>query len=446
MTAAAELKRMLWQEVTPARLVGIPIALAVGGALALSLPTQFARVSLPDIAFGGFFITALLWGGRAAGASVLREVTERTWDGQRLSALSPAQIALGKLAGAAAMPWYAALPCLVFYAYAAGWVAHPWSGPIVTALVVYVGGGLLCQALCLLFILNAVRKQRPFGPVRPYLARVFAIGTAATPIVLYSMLADAPRGSLALAWYGLPLRPDVALAALLWGGWAFAALGVERVIRAELRGPAPPWAWLAFVAVALAAAYGLDVHSRFVIDPELRLGRLIPPVGALLVYGVAIAEPKSANELRRLRTALGAGALGEAAALAPRTLLTLAVVLAVGAWATWAAPAAPVHIRMGLGPPLALFAPLIFVLRDALLIHAVGLAWPGPRTDAITAVAIAASYALLPGLFDQAGLGAAGALFRPGPGDAAWTAAAALAEAGLAAVFLAATVARVTRD
>ena len=111
-----EFRRNLWLELSPQRLVlmvsvlGIIAALTVylgndpvkEGSTAHALLIVFSALGL--MLAGG-------WGSFTVLASINSEVAERTWDQQRLSALSPWQMAWGKLLGASIYPWLGGLLC-----------------------------------------------------------------------------------------------------------------------------------------------------------------------------------------------------------------------------------------------------------------------------------------------------------------------------------------------
>ncbi|HEU0264151.1 MAG TPA: hypothetical protein VFR01_00325, partial [Geobacterales bacterium] len=96
-----EFRRNLWLEMTPYRLVGMPLVLAPLFYLVGKI-NDFDSKSLVGTAVSLYFILAILWGTRLASEAVLSEIRDQTWDSQRLSAISPWQMTWGKLFGATA--------------------------------------------------------------------------------------------------------------------------------------------------------------------------------------------------------------------------------------------------------------------------------------------------------------------------------------------------------
>ena len=105
-----EFRRNLWLELSLHRLVVTPIVLGVIFTIAyLGTATIGAHPgddrpfeSLTNVARWTYFAIVFLLGGRLACASVIRECRDRTWDGQRMSALGPWAMTWAKLFGSTA--------------------------------------------------------------------------------------------------------------------------------------------------------------------------------------------------------------------------------------------------------------------------------------------------------------------------------------------------------
>lgn len=59
-----------------------------------------------------FTLLVMIWGSKQAADSVIDEVNARTWDNQRMTALSPIEMSIGKLIGSTIYTWYGGLICL----------------------------------------------------------------------------------------------------------------------------------------------------------------------------------------------------------------------------------------------------------------------------------------------------------------------------------------------
>ena len=82
-----ELQRNWWLEITPHRLGLMPAVIFASAALVRAFDPTHAMVS--SIALVVFMLLTIAWGARLAANSVLEEARDRTWDIQRMAALSP---------------------------------------------------------------------------------------------------------------------------------------------------------------------------------------------------------------------------------------------------------------------------------------------------------------------------------------------------------------------
>ena len=108
-----EFRRQLWLQFSATRLIVLPLlVLACFAAAGLSQPDDLPQtLALVGAALFGLLVWGM--GTLAAGASVIDEITEHTWDQQRMSALQPWAMTWGKLAGATSYGWYGGLICLL---------------------------------------------------------------------------------------------------------------------------------------------------------------------------------------------------------------------------------------------------------------------------------------------------------------------------------------------
>ena len=106
-----EFQRNLWLEASPRRLAwaGVVLLLIYGATVAATRDNPLGPLpALGGVGAAVFVACAMIWGARAAASSVLSEISDRTWDFQRLSALDPWAMTWGKLAGGRAWPGCAA--------------------------------------------------------------------------------------------------------------------------------------------------------------------------------------------------------------------------------------------------------------------------------------------------------------------------------------------------
>ena len=159
MNINPEFRRNLWLELTPYRLVGMPMILGALLFLAYLLDGRQYSAGVARTALILFSLLAFLWGTRLASEALITEIREHTWDSQRMSVIGPWSMTWGKLLGSTIYPWYGALICLLVYL-----TSKPALGlSVIETAVLMVGSGLLGQAIGLLSSLQAIRKSQRYG-------------------------------------------------------------------------------------------------------------------------------------------------------------------------------------------------------------------------------------------------------------------------------------------
>jgi hypothetical protein len=354
-----EFKRNLWLEISPTRL------LLMAGVLGLIFtitwfagPADYRSTSLTGVAQGVYGVIVGVWGSFKTGRSVSDEIRERTWDFQRLSALSPMAMTLGKLFGATAYVWFGGLICLAVSFWSAAQTLS--LGQVIEDTGKLLLAGVFAHAVALFVSLAAVRRGRGRDRIDAFVytvAGIFAFnaGNTVSGRTFDWLRAMENPGALpasALDWWGLPVGEDM---------WAFISLGTLtlwavatawRLMRVELQAPANPlWFPLFLLAPAvifagtLTDAFGRVVLAYFIIH--------------LLVLLVLLAEPKDVVSWRALVARRGTRGAGR---YWPSALSGLIVAfLAAGAVAV--AYVATGSKQAGASPLLG-FAAFAFLLRE----------------------------------------------------------------------------------
>lgn len=296
-----EFRRNLLLEMTPYRLVGMPLLLLlIYGAAGL-----FDGIDAAS-AFSTVVIVGLLviWGTRLAADAVLGEVAGRTWDSQRMSAMGPWSMGWGKLAGSTIFVWYgAALSVPVFLL-----------GPDASLfdLLRLILAGLLTQTLAL-FASLAMQRLRP-ERLR-FLINQAQITGLAGGVLLWKLL-DSDDSTV--YWYGLDAggADFIFYSELAFLGWV--SFGIYRLMRAELQFRCWPIGWAGFTlfcAIYIAGFLPLRYEHRHTADVVHALAgvaggwTVLQLVAAqLIIVGLtwlaAFAEPKGFVRLRRWRDAV----------------------------------------------------------------------------------------------------------------------------------------------
>ena len=408
-----EFLRNLWLEASPRRLVGLAVVLGlVFGAAALSqyqTPDRVLSVCGP-VGLAIYALCGLLWASRAAGGSVLDEVRGRTWDFQRLSALSPWRMTWGKLLGASALAWLGALAGLL--AAGVSTTATKGAGDGLTLVAALAAFALFLQACAMGAALVGVRKARAEGRIATsgavllgVIGGLFLISLLSNHLPMSNQgwinaLTNLLQAPSVIFWGAeLPGPQFVAVSLACFAAWASA--GAWRLMRLELQMRNSPWLWVAFLLFAGLWRAGLAT-------PDGPAGEAMSAavVFAVLSYAAAFVEPADALHLRRFAAAVGRGRLLEAADRAPAAVFSfkLAVLAVVAAavlgWSDHSVPALNAAVAVA------------FLVRDlgVILLFRLG---PRPgRADLSAVVALALLYgvgAVIDHLCQPAGV----ALFMP---------------------------------
>jgi hypothetical protein len=414
-----EFQRNLWLEAGPRRLAwaGVVLAAVYGASLLLGRDNPVNALGMAGAAV--FVVAGLLWGPRIAGRAVADEVVMRTWDFQRLSALTPCEMAWGKLFGAASLSWIAALTGLVLFTTATlitGGAAKAAEGAV-SAL----GAAVLLQAGSMALALIGVRRARAEG--RNAAFRFTLGGLVGLAIVASAAARVAPNrgqglggpldwltaGAHETVWWGLAVPGGwfIAVSLAMFGAWALVA--AWRLMRLELQMENFPWAWPLFTLFAGIWSAGLAGDNwamRFAAAGA---------VFAACAYAAAFAEPADRVRLRQFAQALSRRDLIRAAYSAPAVIapVKLAVLAVIGV-------ALSPHPIDGVQPPAMLaLAALAFLLRD-LAIVAYFRFGPRPgRGDFGAVVGLFLAY-FVGGIVGSQFGGATGmALFTPSPAQPA---------------------------
>ncbi|HUA51825.1 MAG TPA: hypothetical protein VMB81_06660 [Candidatus Sulfotelmatobacter sp.] len=434
MTRAIELnpefRRNLWLELTPQRLVAVPVVIALAAAVGWLSPGRTGAVGVAVFLLWGLLT---VWGSRLAADVLVDEVAGHTWENQRMTALSPWAMTWGKLIGGTVVAWYGASWCVAVIAVAG---APPWG--VVARPVLY---GLLAQTLALLFSLLVLQLHD--GAIRAHvsLAQLGAL------LLTFGVFEIASGGGALVTWYGLDLDRAGFGYASLAAAIAWATLGIWRLMRTEMQASSGPGCWFGFSLFAAVYAGGfsriVDVPALILIEASEQ--RLVASVLVLLAltYVAAFLAPKRYAELRRVFELAWAGRWRAAWPLMPpwSGSLVLAVVLCIAFPATALGTARPFASTGSVA--LFLAACLLFTVRDLGLLLTLTLDADRGRGHVATLVYLGVLYGLLPALFGSMLGQDARSVLLPWPDDTPLlTLGAAALQAALALYLLRLRVAR----
>jgi hypothetical protein len=442
-----ELQRNLWVELTPRRII---LMAAVLGLVFLAFSLAGGRSGLYLAAEYIYYGIVVVWGARDAAQAVVGEIRDRTWDGQRLSALSAWDLTWGKLLGATSYVWFGGIICLV----ALIGVAFVDKGPVAAATDVcyFLSLGLMAHTVAFFASMLAVRRRQTHSRFDIFFYQL--AGVVAAWWVWWVWHTAAPGGALApnaaieietIAWWGVTIdaRPFFLGSLVVFLVWAF--VGCYRLMRVELMTDNGPSVWTAFVAFMAAYIAGFDSW----LTPEVG-AQIAEPVAvrilvaaivcAVLAYLAIIFEPKDRVLYRWYGDELKRGHFGAIVKRLQAWMVAYAmtVVLALFLMARVAAAPWPTEHPEQVLPLIT--AALGFLTRDIGVFLAFAL-MPGKRRgDLAAVVTLIVLYGIAPWLAQSLGALESAPFFYPAPTASPWFAPAiAWGEAVL--VLIAATIA-----
>lgn len=261
----AELEKDFRRKCTMHRLIIAPIVIG----LFFFLTYKLRGIEYATSFSLGFLFPAVyyLYGSLSANGAFSEECTMNTWDGIRLSSLTAADIAVGKLFGSTWYAWYMGFICLVLSF--PNVVVRLGLIEAMIALFLLVSGGVLQYSLALLADLRIVK----YGSKRPKLVTLLFILLS---IAFYSFIyplalidwhhPTRPMSINQLSWYGYSLnfKYFILASVLVFLGWALA--GIVRELRAILNARnLVPWVWAGFVLFLMiyfcGFVHNLDLHE-----------------------------------------------------------------------------------------------------------------------------------------------------------------------------------------
>jgi len=315
-----ELRRNLWLQFSPLRLIVAPVAVIVV-LLLVWLVSDNSYALVAHAAEWYFLIIVLFWGTRRAADLVAEEVAGGTWDGQRMSALGAWQMTWGKFIGGISYVWYSGIIAFLarLWAQSAGGL-QPWHGEAGEQNLYLLGIGLFGQSVAFLTSLVLLRKQvvrRRLGVTLSQFAGLAAAAVMPGHLdinIFFNALPD-------IDWYGQiypgPVFAIVTLAVFL----VWSLFGSYRLMRIELQFRCMPWAWLGFALFLAVYADGLLYVAIKSADNAFAAWFSMPfALAYAMTYAALFLEPKDVVRYRALAAAASTGRLVRAVTLLPQWL------------------------------------------------------------------------------------------------------------------------------
>lgn len=415
-----EFERNVWLELTPVRMIVMAIVL---GLLFFAAALWQGVINGPgEVARWAYYVIVVIWGTRNAARSVVGEIRDRTWDGQRLSSLRADTMTVGKLFGSTIYNWFGGAICLVFVM--ADLVHNRGALVAMVQLVYYLAVGVFAQAASLLASLVAARRRHAHTQFDVFLYQAVGLAVAVTVYVIWSVAN--PTGSAwlhmmradTIMWWGkgLDAAAFLLLSLALFAAWTL--MGCYRQMRLELQMRNGSFVWLAFLAFIGVYVAGFDAwlstsHAFVNLDAVARRLLLAGTTYGALAYVMVFLEPKDRVRLRWLGSAFRRFHVGSALAAFQGWMFSTLAALACGI-------ALIVHLDTLAQDQALVGASLGFLVRDMAVVVTAGVLVRRRGGDFAALVVLFLLYVLLPAIFASLHFSTGLALFTPRAAKLLW--------------------------
>ncbi|MDR2688592.1 MAG: hypothetical protein LBB76_02395 [Azoarcus sp.] len=393
-----EFRRNVLCEFSASRLLVDPLLIGLTLAVMVSSESDVKGIVIGISQIGFIFLT-VIWGARQAGKAFSREFAEGTWDGQRMSGLTPWQMTWGKLLGSTLNAWYdgAIMMALFLIAvsikenlYIAVLGALGWIGFAVAIHVI--------NMIQILFNRDRLVQQRRLSSLIVFAILLFGwgVGSFAYDTDVFTLVQK-------IHWWGIEFSGAFFAVASVLAMSAWAVTALWQAMRRELLERNHPGWWLAFLLFWLFWAMGLLVRP----DASSKSWPLFFLACALVAWGSVypplLISRKDPGYWLHLFTAWQRRDRALLLHLFPNWITSIALGLILSLVAELSATVLQSDRSSLSFPAMLLSSPLVlipFVIRDVAIVLWFNLAPRAKAPDGAALVVLAVLYLLIPLLLD----------------------------------------------
>lgn len=412
-----EFHRNLWLKFSLFRLIAMPVLVGTVLAIIMSNEDQIWADTIFGTALNLYFLVVFVWGNFEAAGSISNEYKNCTWDFQRMSSIGPWELSLGKLFGATSYVWYFGLTLLAVLGVAYHFGANAESTtPLPVLLSFLILSGIMGHAAALATSLTTKQSGKG-GFIVPFIVG-FMVSQAAFGIA--DMIADFQTfGSShhryqdtepALAhWYGQDIDLQIFVIGSMLFFFFWIILGLQRRMREELQFRNSPIAWTIFCAMITAYFLGftpkeleiaeeVQTIRHLTVTPEaFYSGKSIQAfIGLmLLTYVAMLAESGELAKYKRFFSFFRAKSIRRTWENTPSWLPVLLMLVPLYIYASLTQGSLKLE-QFDVIPLGSMTAALLFLARDAFVVHALSLGGRSKHSKFILVFFYLMMYALLP--------------------------------------------------
>lgn len=408
-----EFIRNAWTELTPKRLLAMPLLLITLYYLVFELNADYPYSVLPRLCIGLYLVFTFLWGTRLAGETVVKEINANTWPFQIMTSMSPFKMAMGKLFGSTAYIWYGNIILMVLYFIS--YKVHADKLPPVTNqelymnIAVFMLIGFLAHILPLATSLHSIRWRHFF---ETFEVTFYQLTGMIMLLPLYYIFMGTRRDKL-IHWYGneYSMKALAIIFAIIFIVWGIIA--IVNQIKTEFGQEPYPISWFLFAVSLVLVLFGLNNENRYFVFS--RYFGTIASLFALVAmsYITVAGESNMALRPNLISKYYHAGQYKRLFMIMPRSFITIPLVIALAiilsfqlSWYDNDSAVAFVFV---------IWAIIMFMLRDFSFIYLWSLFAQGNEKDTTAAPVLISlsTYTILPAIFYKLGLYVLCPLFIP---------------------------------
>ncbi len=394
-----EFHRNVWLKFSAFRMAVAPVFLLLLTVTAINLTSEASSYILIYSLVSIYIVVTVLWGCYEAASAIQEELRTNTWDFQRMSSITPAQLIIGKFLGCTSYVWYFGLLTLGIFVYIFGFYTPPTPvgafqpltqtanmHDLFFACLYLLFAGLIGQSLSFLVSLISMTafagRTGKYRQPRP--GNAFIVGVIAAYMVFSNIAAEVSRDlseKFGLShnytvsvfekhpvyqWYQWSVSAEVFITASLSFFLFWFLFGSYRIARSELMYGTTPLGWAGFMGTLLVYCIGLtDVQAGSFPTELLGIFALM----TFLTYAVMVFEAADTRKYARFIMYLKQGRLMEAFENTHKWVVSVPFMLIVYAYTLSQVPEQGVLGSVATGGLM--LSMMMFALRDAFVVHAV---------------------------------------------------------------------------
>lgn len=407
-----EFHRYLWLNFSPFRLIIMPLVLVSILYIAALSDLKIWPATVFRSAINLYGIIIFLWGNYAAAAALSKDMQAQTWDFQKMSALSPWQLTIGKLFGATSYVWYGGIILLIIVAatysmdetiehYGTMYSLYPTA---VLPIAYLIFAGIIGHATAMLVGINNLCRKGNTGTIGPFLAGMIASSMVINGSIGYDLAIHQSTHFPEIKWYIFVMPLDVFLIASNVYCLTCLITGVQRGLREELQYKNSPGVLTLFLA-------SLCIYSAGIFDtiPHANPTTLYQPTIAMRLalcffiilpctYLMVLAEAKKIHKYARWWYAFQNKEWKRVWLNTPGWVGCLALLLPIYAVLNILAAnaASSIDENFKITTITLTTACILFMVRDGLIVHTIAISQIDRHKSFVIALYYALIYGLLP--------------------------------------------------